>query len=572
MPKQLQASRTVDELRERAAALARYHAAGDAAARARFEARPGSPRRGAAVAIADAEQVVAREHGFATWRQLEVFLGQGDEEDFLHLACLRYDHHDRPANWQRAQAMLDANPALAEKDIWHAACAGRVEAVARWLDAEPTRVDALGGYRDWPPLLYACYSRLPAAGAALAVVRLLLDRGADPNAHFMWGGQYRFTALTGAFGEGEMGPVNQPPHPEWRTLAELLLAAGADPNDSQGLYDTMFTPGSDCLALLLAHGLDARARNNWLVGDDGELVANGEQTLGYQLAWAVKNHHVDRAKLLIDHGADLGDLSDGLSLTECAHVGGHPELAEYLAAHGARTVAIDAPKRFAGLCMAGDLDAAKAMQTAEEDVVARTQAALPNLFADAAAANRLDAVRVMLAVGFDTGVPDRTALHQAAFHGHLDMARLLVVGGADVSARDAGFAATPLQWALVAGQEEVAAYLASRNIGAFDAALCEDTERLAALLAADPRVLETTIGATRPGGPANADDWQTPLAFAALRDKETAVRWLLDHGADADIRDADGVPLADRAQAAASDAVAAMVAAAAAGRRGGENG
>ena len=566
MPKQLHPSRTVDEVRELAAALARDHAAGDPAARARFEAQPGA--LGGAVSVADAERVVAREHGFASWRQLAVFLGrQDDADDFLHLACLRYDHHDRPANWQRAQAILEANPGLAERDIWHAACAGRVEAVARCLDAKPTLADALGGSRDWPPLLYACYSRLPAgAGAAtVAVVRLLLERGADPNAHFMWGGQYRFTALAGAFGEGEMGPVNQPPHPEWRVLAELLLAAGADANDSQGLYNTMFTPGSDCLAMLLAHGLDARARNNWLVDGNGELVANGEQTLGYQLAWAVKNHHVERAKLLIDHGADLGDLPDGLSLTECALVGGHPELAEYLAAHGARTVAVDAPKRFAGLCMAGDRDAAQAMQAAEGDLVARTQAALPNLFADAAAGNRLDAVRVMLQLGFDSGVPDRTALHQAAFHGHLDMARLLVDGGANISARDAGFAATPLQWALVAGQEGLAAYLASQNIGAFDAALREDTDRLAALVAADPRVLETTIGAARPGASANAEDWQTPLAFAALRDKAKAVRWLLDHGADADVRDADGVPLVERARAAASDAVATMLAAAAAG-------
>ena len=49
----------------------------------------------------------------------------------------------------------------------------------------------------------------------------------------MWGGDCRFTALTGAFGEGEQGPVNQPPPPEWEAFARLLLDAGADPNDGQ---------------------------------------------------------------------------------------------------------------------------------------------------------------------------------------------------------------------------------------------------------------------------------------------------------------------------------------------------
>ena len=49
----------------------------------------------------------------------------------------------------------------------------------------------------------------------------------------MWGGDCRFTALTGASGEGEQGPVNQPPHPEWEAFARLLLDAGADPNDGQ---------------------------------------------------------------------------------------------------------------------------------------------------------------------------------------------------------------------------------------------------------------------------------------------------------------------------------------------------
>ena len=567
MPKRLPPDHSIDAMRQLAADLADGVASRDPAALRRIRAaHPRASDEGEIGAFGneDAQLVVAREHGFASWRQLAVFVEPKNEDDFLGLACLRYDHRDRPANWQRAAAMLQATPGLGERDIWHAAGSGNMAAAERLLDAEPSLANALGGYRDWPPLLYACYSRLAGTGdGTLAVARLLLERGADPNAHFMWGAQYRFTALTGTFGEGEMGPVNQPPHPHWQALARLLLDAGADANDSQALYNTMFTPGSDCLAMLLERGLTASDCNNWLDEEGDELVPGQTQTLGYQLAFAVKNHHVDRAKLLIDHGADLGDLLDGMALAECAHLGGHPELADYLVAHGARAGQIDAPMRFTGRCMAGDLDAAKAMLAAAPDLVAQAQAAWPNLLPDAAAGDRRDAVRAMLAVGFDASVPDRTALHQAAFHGHLATARLLVAGGANLGARDAGFAATPLQWALVAGQTEVADYFSTLPVGVFDAALCENTERLAALLAADANALATTIGATRPGAPAHADDWQTPLAFAALRDKRAAVRWLLAHGADPKVQDPAGVPLLNHVRAAGNEAVAALLSAAA---------
>ena len=83
------------------------------------------------------------------------------------------------------------------------------------LEADPTTVNAKGGALRWEPLLYACYSRMDgnlSKGSTLEVARLLLAHGADPNAGFLWGATYAFTALTGAFGEGEDG-INQPPHP-----------------------------------------------------------------------------------------------------------------------------------------------------------------------------------------------------------------------------------------------------------------------------------------------------------------------------------------------------------------------
>ena len=346
--------------------------------------------------------VVARNYGFCTWRQLEVYVDHpAGLSNFLQRACLQYFPTDSPSNRERAWAMLSADPALAQHDIWSAAAVGDAEMVRGFLDAEPDLVNRRGGYHDWEPLLYACYSRLDLPQrSTLAVARLLLERGADPNAHYMWGGQYRFTALTGAFGEGEMGPGNQPEHEYGATLARLLLEAGADPNDGQTLYNRMFRQGSAYLKLLLEYGLNAQHRCNWLVARDGELVPNPDRTLSYQLQWAVRKHHVERAKLLIDHGADVTvGTGDGRTLYEEAVVTGHRDLAQYLADHGAPVNELGVADRFAAACNSPDLAAASELIAQDPELLPGLPNAGADLLSEAASANRLDAARVMIAVG-----------------------------------------------------------------------------------------------------------------------------------------------------------------------------
>lgn len=571
MPKQLPFSHAAPDVQALVEALLTGHQQRDSASAARIRAYHPSfadvddaALFATPFATADAQLAVAREYGFATWRQILAYVNRAvAAEDFLQLACINYTTSDRPQNYQQANAMLAADASLATRDIWHAACVGDAEAVRRFLDADATLVDKRGGYFDWQPLLYACYARLNLPGkSTLAVAQLLLERGADPNAHTMWGGQYRFTALTGAFGEGEMGPVNQPPHEEWEALARLLLQAGADANDGQALYNTMFTPDSSCLRMLLEHGLTKDHRNNWLIEEDSELLANDSQTLGYQLEWAARNHHIERAKLLVAHGADVQREVEGRSLYEWAWLTGHPDLAQHLADHGANVVDLSAAERFAGLCMSGDGQAVAAALAEHPALVSQTQQAMPDLLVDAAAANRTDAVRTMLDAGFDPNQPSVTPLHQAAFHGQLAMAKLLVARGADVGAREERFAATPLQWAMTAGQTEVAAYIASLDIGIFDAVLQEDAARINTLLDANAALLETTIGVERAkrNPEPHSEDWQTPLAFAATRNKPAAVRLLLQRGARRDVADQEGRGLLEIAREAGRAEIVALLA------------
>ncbi len=184
---------------------------------------------------------------------------------FLRLACLIYGdwHRSNPA---KARRLLADHPELSRADIYTASATGNLDAVRAILAADPTIVNAKGGPLRWEPLLYACYSRMDgddSKGSTLAVARFLLAHGADPNAGFLWGATYAFTALTGAFGEGEDG-INQLPHPHSVALAKLLLESGADPNDGQTSYNRHFKENDDHLRLLLSYGLGQDKGGPWI--------------------------------------------------------------------------------------------------------------------------------------------------------------------------------------------------------------------------------------------------------------------------------------------------------------------
>src|SRR5262249_28536582 len=148
----------------------------------------------------------------------EVVAQDDAAEEFLRLGCLVYGGDDlsRPA---RAAEMLRRDASLAARSIHTAAAAGDAGDAAALLAADRSLATAAGGPFGWEPLLYVAYSRLPARDSHVAVARLLLEHGADPNAGYLWDGTYLFTALTGAFGYGEDAP-NQPPHPESLALAQ----------------------------------------------------------------------------------------------------------------------------------------------------------------------------------------------------------------------------------------------------------------------------------------------------------------------------------------------------------------
>lgn len=448
-----------DHLRRLARRLQRAARAGDPAAVAlvtRYEFPAGT------LALSAAQLVVARECGFPSWpvlrRQLERLAGHrrdpdavppatGPADEFCRLACLVYAADDGPDRWAAAAGLLTAD--LPASSLYVAAAVGDPVALARHLE-DPSAAARPGGPNGWEPLLYLTYSRVPQV-AALAAARLLLDAGADPDAGYAWHGLTPpFTALTGAFGEGEQGPGRQPRHPDSLALARLLLEAGADPNDGQTLYNRMFRPDDDHLRLLFEYGLGRDGSGVWRDRLGGALETPAE-VLARPLTWAAAHGFADRVRLLLVNGVDPDAVSPEGRALPLAAAAGHRDIVALLLEAGAAPVTLSPVDGLVAAVLAGD--------PVDRAVLPAALAARPGLVAEAvdAGADPEPAVRLGFAVSAPAG--GRTALHAAAWAGDLGLVRRLVELGADPAARDARFGTRPLDWARHAHHPDVVTYL-----------------------------------------------------------------------------------------------------------------
>ncbi|MDQ6806764.1 MAG: ankyrin repeat domain-containing protein [Actinomycetota bacterium] len=452
------------------------------------QASAGSPEL-AAFTRADAQLVVARSFNFPSWPKLRAYLelvqeyarsphGQpigepiADEQaladEFLRLACLTYGGDD-PGRWAKARELLEANPELARANIYTIAATGDVAAARELLDRDPSLARAQGGPHRWEPLLYLTYSRLGETGterSALSVARLLLDHGADPNAGYMWEGlSPPFTALTGAFGSGE---GDSPAHPDGMALARLLLECGAEPNDEQTLYNRQWGPDDAWLELLFEFGLGTGDGGSW-----HRLLAPTHATptemLEDQLIAAAHHGLANRVRLLLAHGVDpeIGarhPIYEGRTPAQEAAMWGYPEIVELLEDAGARS-GLDEVDTFLAASMTGDRARTAEMLATDPSLRERAIGRSPDQLVHAVERNSIDAVSLLIDLGFDVNAVNRIApLHEAAMRGNLEIIRLLLAHGADPRARDRSYNATPRGWAEHHGQTEAERYLAPLEI------------------------------------------------------------------------------------------------------------
>lgn len=235
-------------------------------------------------ALADAQLVIAREHGFESWpkftKRIEVINSEAAARANPVAAFIE------AAIWhgtlEAAEAILAAHPEIAQTSIHVAAILGDDAAVRRFIAADPRNAAKKEAPYDGDALVYLClskYLRLDKTRSApfLRAATALLDAGADPNTGFTAKDEY------GDFETALYGAAAVAQHAE---LTRLLLERGADPNEEETPYHSPESYDNSALKALV---------------ESGKLNADSLTTM---LLRKADMHDYNGMKYLLEHGAD----------------------------------------------------------------------------------------------------------------------------------------------------------------------------------------------------------------------------------------------------------------------------
>jgi ankyrin repeat protein len=458
MSKSLPSRPSIEQLKTQAKELHKALKSGEPAALQRF--RQNHPQgsnvethaRDASWSLSDAQLVIAREYGSASWPKLRervaaLLVATGDPMDLLRQAFAEddatlfrqlLDRHsalkaridepvevfnspvitqvrsremldvllDAGANinvrskwWAGGFGLLDtAEPDLAHYaiergarvDVHAAARLGLMEKLRELLSADPQLVHARGGDGQ-TPLHFA---------STIAVAELLLKHGADIDAldvdHESTPAQYRVR--------------------DRQEVARFLVQRGCR-------TDLLLAAALGDAALVRRH-LDADPGCIRMRVTDGYFPKRHPHSGGtiYQwtLGWFVSPHEVARKF-------------------------GHTAIVRLLMERSPADV------RFLAACWMADENELRELLTQHPQLISMLSANDRQHLAHAARNNHTDAVRTMLGAGFPvdaTGQHEGTPLHWAAFHGNTEMAREILRYNPPLEPTDRDFKGTPLGWAI----------------------------------------------------------------------------------------------------------------------------
>ena len=455
-------------------------------------------QQGPDVTLAAAQLALARDYGFASWRRLKAHVDAvelvrldhkpvfdaaraGDIGTVRGALAAGFDpraldddgrtiHQIAKAAGHGAIELLarevqerDARPpevVRAVDAILDAATDGRVDELARLLDAYPALIDARGGnFQSQTALHKAAWLNRGAC------VRLLIERGADVRIRDDGDNAY---ALHFAAESADLEVVR------------MLVEAGSDVIGEGDDHHVGVLGWATCLrhlredvaAYLLAHGarlnlwsaiaLDRADEVRRLVAGDRRILdarMSRNEHHRAPLHHAAAKNRPDMVRLLIDLGQDPNatDATGATPLTTASQENADPRLIDMLLQAGAK---ID----FLAALNLERFDLAEAMLREEPERIGADGRDTVALHLSAARKN-VQSVRWLVAHGVDVNAKrvlwdcNQTALHVTAENGAVEIARLLLEAGADPSIHDDKYGSSVMGWAEFCGQSEVAQLL-----------------------------------------------------------------------------------------------------------------
>lgn len=454
MSKSLPSRPNLEQLRNQAKDLLKSLKSGDPAGLQRFQENHPQPSKtaGASFSLSDAQLVIAREHGFASWPRLKE-----------HVESLRHETGD---------------PIELLKQAFHADDAPRLrQLLDRYPEFKAKINDPIGPFDS--PVITNVRTR--------EMLDALLEAGADINARSRWwaGG---FGLLHGAKPDLAAYAIQRGATVDVHAAARLGMIGklreliAADPalvqaRGGDGQTPLHFASTVEIAKFLLDHGADIDTRDvdhestaaQHMVRDRQEivrfLIQRGCQTDIF-LAAALGDADLARKHLDADPGCIhlrvsgeffpmINPKSGGtiyqwtlgwhVSPHDVARQFGHDDVFRLLMERSPADVNLLAA------CWAADEGAVKSLLATNANLVASLSAVNCRQLAHAARNNNFAAVRVMLAAGLPVtvlGQHHATPLHWAAFHGNAEMIREILRYQPPLELADADFQATPMGWVI----------------------------------------------------------------------------------------------------------------------------
>ena len=427
------------------------------------------------LSLADAQLVLAREHGYSSWAEFARHIETlriirsieevGDPHNtFLELACVDRHGWHATGSLEHAEMLRARYSAVATASIFASAVLADELAVSDWLRRDPSLATAKGGPHGWDALTYLCFSRYlrlqkERSVSFIACARALLEAGADANT-------------------GWVEQIDDPPRPVPETaiygaagiaqnpgLTQLLLDYGADPNDEETPYHVPEIYDNAVLTILLASGrfnerslaTVAVRKCDWHDDAGLQLVLEHGANPNFITSWSHSpfQHSIRRGNGLImieqflDHGADpsLANLSDRRNAFQMGAWHGRGDILDALERRGfkANLRGLD---ELVAVCARAQTDAARSLSVSDPALSTQLDAVGGTLLAHFAGANNDAGVRTLLTLGISPNAlwpegdgywdvtPGSTALHVAAWRAHHKLVNTLIAAGAQVNARD----------------------------------------------------------------------------------------------------------------------------------------